>query len=138
MSSLQDRLNRNPEPWKPEEGDSVLGTVLEVNMRDGGYDEYPVVALETEDGREMEVHAFHTSLKNDVMKLELRPGDEFGCRYLGKRTSATGASYYAYRVVHSRGDNPEPSKVTPAAPLGTPNLTGDLLPGEEPLPEEVA
>ena len=106
MSSLQDRLNRDPEVVKIEPGESIVGTVLDITTRENEYGSYPLVSLETDDGRELEWHAFHTVAQNELVKVNPQPGDVLGVRNLGKRD---GKSYVSYRLVVERN--------TPAAPL---------------------
>lgn len=137
MASIRDRISRDAEPWKPDEGDFVIGVVLDVQTREGEYGDYLLVTLETDDGREVEVHGFHTTLRNELMKLDPRVGDELAVRYLGKKTSATGASYYAYRVVIERGGDSPMVGTTPAVdagPVGTPEMPDDPFPGADDEP----
>lgn len=120
MSSLQDRLNRDPEVVKLEPGESVVGTVLDITTRENEYGSYPLVSLETDDGRELEWHAFHTVAANELAKVNPQPGDVLGVRNLGKRD---GKSYVAYRIVVERN--------TPAAPLAF-TVTDDEAPAAAP------
>jgi hypothetical protein len=119
--SIQDRLNRETEVAKLEAGESVVGTLLDLALRDSDYgDPYPVVTIETADGREVDVHGYHSVLRNRLLELDPRPGDQLGIKSLGKRTSKSGSTYNDYRVVLERADRPagevhEP-KVTPARP----------------------
>ncbi len=116
MSSLQDRLNRDPEVVKIEPGESIVGTVLDITTRENEYGSYPLVSLETDDGRELEWHAFHTVAANELAKVNPQPGDVLGVRNLGKRD---GKNYVAYRIVVERN--------TPAAPLAI-TVTEDEAP----------
>jgi hypothetical protein len=131
MSTLSERLNRDPKPWKPEPNDAVLGVVLDTQLRDGGYGEYLVITIETLDGEEIEVHAYHTALRNEVMGLDVRPGDQLGVRYLGEQKTAAGQKYHAYRVVYERAERRQPVSVAQPEPIGAP-----LLPDEEPFPTD--
>lgn len=128
MSNLADRLARDSEPWKPEDEDTVLGTVLAIAERDGGYGPYPVVTLETADGRELEIHAFHRLLRDKLASIDVWPGDQLGIRYLGQKVTADGSGrYFAYRVVHQMGERLT-TTVSPAAdPVTAPDLPGDEL-----------
>ena len=38
------------EAWSPEPGEIIAGTVVEITTRDGGYGDYPIVTLETDEG----------------------------------------------------------------------------------------
>lgn len=103
--SIQDRLNRETETAKLEEGESVIGTLLDLALRDSDYgDPYPVVTLETADGREVDVHGYHSVLRNRLLELDPRPGDKLGIKCLGKRTGKSGTAYMDYRVVIERDE----------------------------------
>ena len=105
MSSLQDRLNRETEVLKLEAGESVVGTLVELTLRDSDYgDPYPLVVVETSDGREVAVHGYHSVLRNRLLELDPRTGDELGIKCLGARTSKAGTKYTDYRVVIDRAD----------------------------------
>ncbi len=101
---FEDRLNHFPEGWKPKVGDSLIGTVAEVSTRDSDYGgEYPVVVIETEDGREIAIHAFHTVLKNELARLRPREGDKLGVKCHGR----DGGEYEKYRVLLERAEPEE-------------------------------
>lgn len=96
MSKLQDELERDYAPaWEPDEGDSLIGTVVDVTERDGAYGAYPIVTLRTEAGDELAVHAFHEVLQGELAKVAPKPGDELGIRYVGKHPER---GYHRYRV----------------------------------------
>lgn len=108
MSSLQDRLDRETEVLKLEAGESVVGRLVELTLRDSDYgDPYPLVVLETSDGREVAVHGYHSVLRNRLLELDPRTGDELGIKCLGPRTSKAGTKYTDYRVVIDRADRPD-------------------------------
>ena len=125
--SIQDRLNRETETAKLEDGESVIGTLLDLALRDSDYgDPYPVVTLETSDGREVDVHGYHSVLRNRLLELDPRPGDQLGIKCLGKRTSKAGTSYVDYRVVIERAHR------DPADEHHAPKVTEDEAPTPAP------
>ncbi len=104
--SILDKLDRVPEPWKPEVGDKLVGEVIELDTRDSGFGEYPLVGVLTEDGREVTWHAFHTVAKSELARKRPKVGDLIGVVYQGK---LNGKDYESYRiVVESR----EPTEAT--------------------------
>lgn len=119
---IEERLNRETETAKLEAGESVVGVLLDLTLRDSDYgDPYPVVTIETSDGREVEVHGYHSVLRNRLFELDPQPGDQLGIKCLGSRTGKSGTSYVAYRLVIERAERPDAEvvhepKVTPARP----------------------
>ena len=93
--SLEDRLDSTAEAWRPEAGDKIVGTVVDVDSRDGEFGLYPIVTVQTDTGDERAVHAFHTVLKREFAKRQPRPGERIGIKYLGKHERG----YEAYRIV---------------------------------------
>lgn len=99
MTSLHDRLDSWPEPWKPNAGDKLVGTVAAVEVRDGGYGEYPIVTVVGDDGVEHAFHGFHTVAQRELARQRPEPGDTIGVAYHG-RDEAKG--YERYRVIVER------------------------------------
>lgn len=96
MATILDRLEKDPEPWKPDPGDTLVGKVLEIEERVTEYGPYPCVTVEQADGTEVLFHAFHTVAKNELAKKAPRPGDEIGIKYLGRDNEL---KYERYRVI---------------------------------------
>lgn len=94
--TISDRLDHCAEGWRPEVGDKVIGTIVELDETDGGFGTYPVVTILTDEGDEVAVHGFHTVLKNELAKKRPKVGDRIGISYGGK---AKGKSYERYRVI---------------------------------------
>ena len=100
MKSLQDRLNSTSQAWKPNPGDTLVGTVLEIDERTSEFGSYPLLIIEEEEsGDEIAVHAFHTVLKNEIARKSPAPGDKIGIVYNGKDQER---KYEKYRVVLDR------------------------------------
>jgi hypothetical protein len=97
MPTLHDRLARDPQGWRPQPGDSLVGTLIDVEERESDYGGvYPMLIIETDDGDEVAVHCFHTVLKNEVARQKPASGDRIGIRYKGR---VGDAKYESYRVV---------------------------------------
>jgi hypothetical protein len=105
MASLSDRLSRNPEPWKAEPGDVIEGTVVAVEQREGDYGPYPWLDIDADDGRQLGFAAWDTVARNEIVKLQPKPGDRIGIRCLGKVKGAT-RSYNGWKVVVEKPDQP--------------------------------
>jgi len=112
---IKDRLNLpDPEPWKPEAGDSVIGTLVDIGEREGDWGPYPVFIIETEDGTPdpvVAVHAFHGVLKNELANAQI--GDEVGIAYRGMKKGKT-QDYENYKVVIERNGAPAAQESLPA------------------------
>ena len=138
MSSLSDRLARDPEPWMPEPGDSVEGEVVEVALREGKFGVYPVVSLLTEDGNEVEFHAWHGVASGRLHELDPQEGDTLAVKYQGQRTSGGGNSYHSYRILIQHGPNRQPTAPAPAAeveaPSSPPQLPSEVIALKRPAP----
>lgn len=120
--SLNDRLDREPAPgWRPEPGDKVIGTIVEISEAPGtDFGAYPLITIEQDDGTEIAVHAFHSVLRNELESKQPSEGDRIGIRYAGKVAGKSGGrDYESYRVVLERvtpraTDTPAPAASTPA------------------------
>ena len=93
--------------WKGEKaGDTIAGRVTATDSTTSEYttDPIPVVYLETDGGGVQSVTAFHTTLRNDIKKLNLQVGDLLAIRYEGKKQTKDGKrEFHAYTVRHARG-----------------------------------
>ncbi len=112
MTSIEDRLNRIPEPWKPNPGDHLIGTVVTVTTRTNDYGEYPVITIEA-NGNEWDFHGYHTVARRELEQQNPQPGDQIGIRYLGKPDDKP---YEQYRIIVER-----------------PNIGSAIDPEEEPF-----
>ena len=86
-----------PEAWRPKVGDCLIGTVVSTDERDGEYGTYPIVTVETRDGKRLAVHAFHTVARGELARLRPKVGDEIGIKYHGK-DAERGYERYTMRV----------------------------------------
>lgn len=99
--TLEDRLNQEAAPgWRPEPGEQLVGTIVEISSATGDFGEYPLLVVEKTDGTgDVAVHCFHTVLKSEVAAKRPSEGDKIGIKYLG---IPTGKKYESYRVVLDR------------------------------------
>jgi hypothetical protein len=96
--TLADRLSRDPEPWKPEPGDALIGEVLDLEQRTSDFGDYPAITVLDDDGVEWTFHGYHTIAKNELAKQRPVPGDRIGIKYHGKKQGAKN-TYESYRVL---------------------------------------
>jgi hypothetical protein len=102
LVSVEDRLDRQPTAWRPDEGDRLIGTVVEVGERESNYGgTYPIVVVENDAGTEVVVHAHHVVLRDELAQQRPRRGDRIGIRYLGRDADR---GYERYRVVVEHTD----------------------------------
>lgn len=96
-SDLSERVEKFPEPWKPEVGAKLVGEVIGVEQRDGEYGSYPIVVVMTGDGSEFAFHGFHTVAKNELAKQRPEVGDRIAIKYFGRTDDDRG--YERYRIL---------------------------------------
>lgn len=77
-----------PEGWRPDEGDTLKGTVTELDWGWSDFQNasYPLVTLKTDNGL-VAVHCFHTVLKDRVMRIRPEIGDRLEITFDGKQPS---------------------------------------------------
>jgi hypothetical protein len=109
--TIEDRLDAVSEPWKPEVGDRLVGTVASVDERTNEWGTYPLIVIETDNGNEITVHGSRTVLRNEFARLRPMVGERIGIKYLGKIDRAGGASYEGYKVVLDRATPPDWDKI---------------------------
>jgi hypothetical protein len=76
------------EGWRPNPGDVAEGKVTEISEYDGGYGSYPVVTIETDEGK-VALHAFHTVLRNELARLNVQVGEPLAVLYAGNSRRRT-------------------------------------------------
>jgi hypothetical protein len=101
LAILRQRLNESQSitHWKPEPGDTLLGTLRGLKPAQGPFGQGHMLIIETEDGAlwSLWLTAF---LKAELEAQGARPGTLVGVKYLGKGTSkSSGKSYNRYEVV---------------------------------------
>jgi hypothetical protein len=102
--SLEDRLESGlASAWRPdqEDPDVIIGEVTEISFASSDYEPYPLIVIRQEDGTEKAVHAFHTVLKNELLRQKPNIGERIGIKYLGEQPTKPGSkfkSFIGYRV----------------------------------------
>lgn len=106
QSSFMEQLDvQGAEGWKPEEGDTIVGHIQNITASmPGQYGIYPIVTLVTEEGELVNVHAFHTTLRNRLLEKRPKVGEKVAIRYNGRVQSKdrNRSPYYNYSVVVDR------------------------------------
>ena len=127
------------EGWRPEEGDTVIGTVVVV---DAGWSDfkngyYPIITVQPDDGAPVAVHCFHDVLEKRVTDLRPEPGDTIGIKYQGKRKTKDGNREVAIYTVRVKGKSPVSVWDTRLAPATAPaqsDIPATLDEGHDDIP----
>lgn len=125
-NSLADRIAEDYAPaWRPEPGNSVVGFVQEITLGTTDYGTYPIVTIVSEVGERVAIHAFHSVLKDGLLRARPSIGEEIAVRYNGKRLpkgvnpkdkGAKDKEYHDYRVIVNRAPEDIWGAVTPTDP----------------------
>lgn len=88
LLALLNQVDQDIKGWLPKEGDTVYGTVTDISEVTGGdYDDYPLVEVQTPSGKIINVHCFHTVLKNEITRKKnsgkLVEGSRIAIKYIG-------------------------------------------------------
>ena len=116
--TLDQALDLDFAGWNPAEGDKLSGTVLYVvEAVDSEFGEYPMIGVATDDGEAVNVHAFHTVMRNALDRWKVSPGDRIGIKYKGRKESkiAGRSPYGDYNVIVQKAGQRE--LTAPAAAL---------------------
>lgn len=109
---LQKLINiRSARGWKPNPGETLVGTVAHIGRRESEYGAYPVVTLAADSPDDPEavnyiaVNAFHSILKTALYDIKPAIGSRLSVTYQGqiegKRKDKDGnpVKYHAYTVI---------------------------------------
>jgi len=102
--TLEDRLEADLAPaWRPDKDDSavLVGEIVDIDEGTSDYDPYPLLTIRQDDGTELAVHAFHTVLKNELIRQRPKIGERIGIKYLGEQPTKPGSkfkSFIGYKV----------------------------------------
>lgn len=104
MKRLLTQVDRDVHGWKPQPGDKVFGTLVDITDSEGGqYGQYVILTLETPSGNLVGIHCFHTVLRNIVERKlarnSLQTGDEVAIAFRGQKP---GTDTYMYRFANRR------------------------------------
>lgn len=96
MKELLTQVDLDVEGWRPQPGDKIFGTVKDITDSDeGDFGSYPILTILTPSGKYVNVHAFHTVLRNAVERRyrrgSLKSGTEIAIVYLGVIGEAKGS-----------------------------------------------
>jgi hypothetical protein len=95
MTTLAERLNRDPVTWKPSTpGDSIEGVLVGYDERTSDYsgETYPVLSIEADDGTEYTWFASQAGAKSQVERLRPQIGERVGASYRGEGDAKPGQS----------------------------------------------
>jgi hypothetical protein len=84
VETVAEVLSFEPKGWRPNAGDTITGTVKDMTTGDGGYQRYPIITLSLPDGEEVNVHAFHHTLKNRLREMRPKRGHVLTITYHGQ------------------------------------------------------
>lgn len=128
MTSINDRLDVFAEWWDHEEGDRLVGVVVDRDRRDGEFGAYHVLTVRVREegstekggqpipvGEERAFHANSTVAASETQKQDPQPGDTFGVKYHGVRAGGReGRGYRLYKMaVEKPGGEPQPEQPQP-------------------------
>ena len=104
--TLSERIDEGyAEAWKPKNGDTIMGEVVEISTGETAYGAYPIVTIETAKGKSA-VHAFHSVLLNALVTAAPAVGETIAIKYEGTKMAKSAKPgddpYHAYRVMVDR------------------------------------
>src|SRR5205085_256955 len=105
-TTIENRLDADFAPaWKPEPGEKLVGEIVSISEREGGFGRYPIVTLRSDDGAEIAVHAFRTVLASKLAEVRPKVGERLGVKYEGEVAGAE-RRYHSYKVAVDRAERP--------------------------------
>lgn len=112
--TLEERIEKGfPESWRPEEGEKIIGTVVEYGVGPTDYGERDTVVVRLADGTEKTVWLLHDVLINQFKREKPQPGERIAVKYVGQKTNPTSQRRYKdYRLMVERSAR--------GCPFGTP------------------
>jgi hypothetical protein len=105
LRSRIDELSDAPvTSWRPEPGEVLVGTLLDIDVRDTKFEaRVPVLTIRNDDNGEIvECWGLHTVLRSELSKKRPQPGERLAIR----RLSDSGQGYKRYKVIIDR-DGPQ-------------------------------
>lgn len=99
---LERLLDQDIAGWRPNPGDKLIGTVvnLEIGGQGSTFGTYPLLTIRVDEtGEFVNVHAFHTVLRVELGRKQVGMGDRIGIKYIGAVEGGDFGSYEAYKVV---------------------------------------
>ena len=109
--AVLNELDRERVAWTPNEGDKVVGKITSIVTATSEFGSYPLITLDPgPDEPLVDVHCFHSYLKSDVTRAELREGDILGIKYLDRGGARNAARYRISVQRTGTGDPYKPSE----------------------------
>jgi hypothetical protein len=104
---LLDALDHKAIAWRSQEGDTLIGIVVDrydregIMKNDGTVPLYPVIEVRIASGDVIAFHAFHTAAHSQIDKRNPQPGDRIAVRRLGEVSSPVKGrqAYTDYNIV---------------------------------------
>jgi hypothetical protein len=100
--------------WLPEEGAILTGAVEMVKRGESEYGAYPIVVLSVQSidpnpdgvvgGSFVAIHAFHSLLQDELLKIRPVTGDVLTFAYMGQQETNESKRSYAAAVLQASGD----------------------------------
>lgn len=91
---MSDTTTNQPEGWRPSDGATISGPILEVKSGQSDYhkSKHPILIIEdrNQDGKLVAVHAFHRVLWRRIVQLKPKPGEVITITYHGQQDSKDG------------------------------------------------
>jgi len=93
--------------WNPSEGDTVMGKIIKIGSSNPNrYGIYPIVTVLTDDGELVNLHCFHSVLKNRLIAYRPTVGERLAVKYVGEQQGKNfDEPYHNYAVVMDRGED---------------------------------
>ena len=106
-------LKRGGEGWRPKPGAEVRGILRSINRgwSDWADNYYPILTIEQDDGKLVDVHCFHAVLLNRVLTLKPNVGEYVGVKFHGQEPSKDGkrtVSLYSFDVSRPDAESGDP------------------------------
>jgi len=109
-AAMLERLQQEAaEGWNPDEGETLLGVILNIkSSQQNEYGIYPIVTVQTDEGKVVAIHCFHQVLKQRLLEKRPAPGEKLAVQYIGEVDKGEdGRSYHNYAVVVDRPTDTE-------------------------------
>jgi len=79
--------------WRPEEGETISGVIVDLTKAwsdQGAGSFYPLVTVKTPEGKYVNIHCFHHTLKTRLLDRKPKVGERLVVTYHGKRETRDG------------------------------------------------
>lgn len=94
LLNLVDQVQQDVHAWMPKDDDVVFGVLVDTDEASSEFGDYPLITIQTPSGKLVNVHAFHTVLRNTINKKlakgQLKVGDQIAIKYKGEGEATAG------------------------------------------------